>query len=74
MSGYSKKASDIWVNGFEYEKYFSNFVLNWKFILDLGFERENLDYLILYKENRPSEDSKEIKEKWDLKMAIVEEG
>ena len=65
MSGYSKKVSDIWVNGFVYEKYFSNFVVNRKL---------NLDYLVFYKENRPSEDSKEIKEKWDLKMAIVEEG
>ena len=65
MSGYSKKASDIWVNGFEYEKYFSNFVVNRKL---------NLDYLFFYKENRPSEDSKEIKEKGDLKMVIVEEG
>ena len=45
MSGYSKKLSDVWVNGFEYEKYFSNFVVNWKFRLGLGFERENLDYL-----------------------------
>jgi len=26
--------------------------------LDLGFEREDLDYLILYKENGPSEDFK----------------
>ena len=65
MSGYSKKASDIWESLFEYEKYFSNFVVNRKL---------NLDYLVFYKENRPSEDSKEIKEKWDLKMAIVEEG
>ena len=40
MSRYSKKVSNVWVNGFEYEKYFSNFVVNWKFILDLGFERE----------------------------------
>ncbi|EFC51573.1 hypothetical protein NEISUBOT_05067 [Neisseria subflava NJ9703] len=39
--------------------------------MDLGFERENLDYLILYKENRPSEDFKEIKRKWDLKMIII---
>ena len=31
-------------------------------------------YLILYKENRPSEDFKEIKREWDLKMTIIEEG
>ena len=74
MSGYSKKLSDVWVNGFEYEKYFSNFVVNWKFRLGLGFERENLDYLILYKESRPSEDFKEIKREWDLKITIIEEG
>ncbi|KZC78955.1 hypothetical protein TW90_1589 [Neisseria flavescens] len=42
--------------------------------MDLGFERENLDYLILYKENRSSEDFKEIKREWDLKMTIIEEG
>jgi len=41
--------------------------------LDLGVERENLDYLILYKENRPSEGFKEIKREWDLKMTIIEE-
>ena len=74
MSGYSKKVSDVWVNRFEYERYFSNFVVNWKFGLDLGFEREDFDYLILYKENRPSEDFKEIKREWDLKMTIIEEG
>ncbi|EEG34689.1 hypothetical protein NEIFLAOT_00308 [Neisseria flavescens NRL30031/H210] len=42
--------------------------------MDLGFEREDFDYLILYKENRPSEDFKEIKREWDLKMTIIEEG
>jgi hypothetical protein len=42
--------------------------------LGLGFERENLDYLILYKESRPSEDFKEIKREWDLKIMIIEEG